>query len=497
MPIDYGPLYEPFAGNGVTRGNKYLGGALDAVLERRNRLQQEQMQQDAANTRARASAVESAAYHEQLGVQHKADLDQRITAQHAVDEDRDRQRTQREEEFGPKLLQAAQAAAAIPGGAGAAQRLLQQYQDWEQHRSASAQPAQPASAQPAAANPAAASPNPEGPGALPPNPTDMTSWLQGPQGAQGHTSVEPQDVQPPPTAAPPPAAAPARPAPVMNLPQAVARPAGPPLDLSGMNPDAKAQKWLARQMANPNHPPEVKARLAGIADSVREGLRDPKTADDAVQDVYREIAANKRSALDRANRPDQGLKDENTRGLIEGRWLENVQSFIKTQGYGRTIEDSNAFDELSLMANGATVEPAFATLIRGRWAKFGQGAGVLTEHDLQTFYGDLGGIATKFGTSLEQILSGKVTPEVAGFIEKAVDKLKQRTETRQGLIGAALVKYMERTPGGSERVERFLSSMFPTYYEKWAAGKKGPAGPVDAKASEAKADKWLRELGAK
>lgn len=523
MPIDYSPLSRPTQSSGVSRGLRFFGDAVSAVLERRQRMQIESERRAAEAEQAR---MLDARAREGLKVNAEIAQEGRLSREHnqrLIDEDRDAARELREAEYGPRLVQAAGEAARTSGGETLSSYLLARAAEWQKRREA--QPAQPAAA-------AAPAPGPpvepgftldEDPTASPPAAASRAAppalpQVEPPPPVTGppRTNVRPEEVSPPPLGAPPvslpaaaanraigapsPGAAPVPAAPPASLPQAVA---GMP-DLSAMGTKRLAADWYGGVLAT-KPIPEVTAQLPRLRQAIEGGMP-VKDADARIQAILAEVEQNKRAAADRALREEKDDLDKaNKRSLISQRYLNEAKGVLDLLGYKNVRTDSEAQEELRVIAGGADQHAALATLLRGRWAKFGQGAGVLTDHDLSIFYERLGGIAQQFGTTVSQMLSGVVTPEVRKEIEIAIDVLRRNTEARQTQMAKQFSAHFNASEDGRQRLPAMLQTFFPAYWERQGAPSTAPALPgrapaapkkkVDTKAIDAAADELERELG--
>lgn len=193
-------------------------------------------------------------------------------------------------------------------------------------------------------------------------------------------------------------------------------------------------------------------------------LQTAKAADDA--NAARETAA--RQPRGGAGNPLAKPRfDADLRVKIEG----GMEKVLKTFGYKAIANEQNVLAELQTLNRGATVSPGMATLIRGRFAKFAQGAGVLTDQDLAVFYRDMGGIAAKFQQSVEDLMSGTLTDDKMRMIDAALGALQSRANKKQGAFGPKLQEYLTSwgEPGLS-LMPTFLNIYAPGYKAKGAAG---------------------------
>jgi hypothetical protein len=458
MALDYSPLFAPTQPSPTTRGLRFFGDALDAVVQRR---QQKELEERQMRMQQEGSIRTDA--RERFRIQQQsADSDAARVASQAnreeLNRDRDAQRRISELSALNQSRSAAAMLAQAPGGAGVAlaRKMLAdadtQFGAMRAQEAGAAGPGPGAmgTAAPPARSSVNLNPFGRGAGNVIPDPAAATVGMQRP------VTPPPLDSMP----SPAPGAAASVPA------------VAPTDDLAGFDPKQKASVWRQGMLQRfPGMAAEERAELDRLALEVGSGTRVDKAAGDAFED-FRRRKANERFERERlAQSGEKADKKELLQDrMIAGRWLGEVKSAVlDVFHYKKTVtEAKHVLDELSVIAGGALSNSAFAQLLTGRWARFGQGAGVLTESDINTFYRDMGGIAQKVGTTAEKLMQGTVPPEVVNEVKAAIDKLRGSAHKQEMMIGGKIVTYLaSQGEEGFIRIPTFLDLYAPGYKDEW------------------------------
>lgn len=440
MPIDWSPLNAPVQPSPIAQGIRGIGSALDAVLARRQAMENARLQREAAAERA--SMVDSREWARINTNDANADAsrEQRGELADRNADLRERSIANQEDYYDSRLQQDADARETSGDAAGAA-AIKKLIQDRRVARAGRVAPVQPTPAQST--------------GAAPPAPAAAT--------APAPETVTPESVTPAPVTMPDPA--PAAPAPAPDVPGAVA-------NRTARNPVDAARAWGNRQLQLYGSDPDYATAIKSIVASAEGRVTDPEKLQAALERAFANINTMRDRRLREGERKDRKEEtDERRRGQIETDWDLKVDRVLKNLQFRKLVDKELSDQDLSIIAKGAPTSAPMATLLRGRWAKFGQGAGVLTDHDLNTFYNNMGGIAARYGKRLEEFLYGTVPEDAVADIVAALKQLRDSTTAQTNEIGKRLTDYMAdpTLPGGVERIPRYLRAYAPGYLPIWEA----------------------------
>jgi hypothetical protein len=98
--------------------------------------------------------------------------------------------------------------------------------------------------------------------------------------------------------------------------------------------------------------------------------------------------------------------------------------------------------KLSEISKVAVDNTAAAALLRGWYARYGQGAGVLTESDLNVFYNNLGSISERYGVKVAELLTGTPTEDKVKMINEALEATAKVASGRRMALGEKIVDKM-------------------------------------------------------
>ena len=519
MALDFSPLLGGIPESPTARGITAVGSALDAVLARRHQMEM-QKQKDAADLLEKQMADQR--QRDWYGIWSGAQDKNRVQRGTQFDANLGvKQRGQETREDNALAIQEGLVSKYEAEGSSeyeaANARLQQMRQDRVNRRrqgwatpaaqitptsgdvSTTAQPA------PAAAPPATPAPAVDLPGAV---------------AAGAQAQVTPESVQPPPVASPPiplaatpPATPPTGVAPV-DLPAAVAPPVRP------VGAQAVGDQWERDQLANQKHPEMIQV-IKEQANVIRMRGRGYLDEADGKVNAVRERAARLENAkLMAANqKPQRDIAVDNKIMDFEMKLLRAVDSqVLKYYGVRALATETNTIQELGRIAGGAVENSALARMLIGRWARAGQGPGVLTDRDLTIFYNKIEGLAGRIKMSVRDVIDGKAPASVVKEIEKAIDVLRQSTQAKERLIGQRIVSLGKSpsmnmglprgqlAPGQADRILGWLETHAPGYipnYEAEMAAEAAapPSAPAarpragKAKPSSADADDLLKQAG--
>lgn len=456
MPIDFSPLYGPTPSTGITRGNKFFGDALEAVLERRNRLQQEQMQQEAANQRAAAQNKLMQGYYDQLGEQERNrqaetgrhNLQTEATARAAAEQN---MRTA----HGAALKQAADAAEA--GFAPLSERIMA---PWAGYGPGAGAPA--ADPEPGQAAPPATPPPPVNLLDVFSKQAPVTPPAQAPMDAT-YTGAPPAASAAPPTAsAASPSAPPAATPP--SLPAAVSAAGPKAIDWAAMSPRARIAEFR-RGVEQIGLPPPLQRLLPELEVGVATGAKPLKEALDYL--------AAERESLRRAENTRVASRGAGERADRTARHQERTAArsdmalFLEQKGYKADQVSYKQFDRMEAIGKLAAesgpgkneANAIAANAFMGMYTKFAQGeVGVLTESDLNTFWKSAGSPAERTEEALERILSGGLGEAKRLKALEAIGVLKQTIKSRLEELRVSATDYMVGEYGDEGR--RHVNAFF-------------------------------------
>ena len=234
--------------------------------------------------------------------------------------------------------------------------------------------------------------------------------------------------------------------------------------------------------------------LAEVMEAVRSGALPPDK--DAIYEKWMaraqhlEDQANStaRSRMAAANRPKAGVVDTQ-RGLnIEQEYWDAADKTFKTLGGAAMVKDRAKLEEMAGHVAGAAHNAALASVVAGGFTKYAQGgSGVISDADLMFFWQKLGGIAARTKQSIENLLTGNLTPDIQEQVDGALKQMVQAAKTREIKIGRAIETRISSMQGGRERVGPILKTLTPGYYNKWVnkRAKSGDEGAVKALEDEA------------
>lgn len=151
---------------------------------------------------------------------------------------------------------------------------------------------------------------------------------------------------------------------------------------------------------------------------------------------------------------------------IEQEYMDAAEKTLGKTGYVDVVKNARKVEDMAAQVAGADHSSALASIVAGSFTKYAQGGtGVISDADLRFFWQKLGGIAQRWGQSIENVLSGKLTPEIKAEVETAMKTLASSSQQHQDEFGPLLVANVGQLPGGSERLPRVLQTYAPHYYE--------------------------------
>lgn len=119
-----------------------------------------------------------------------------------------------------------------------------------------------------------------------------------------------------------------------------------------------------------------------------------------------------------------------------------IQQVMNNEGYKEIRGEQDMLGKINNIAGVASVNSAASALLRGWYARFGQGAGVLTESDLNTFYNNVGSLAERLGIRATEVLSGTPTEDKVQLIKQALEQTLQQSQSRRHALGDKLITTM-------------------------------------------------------
>lgn len=260
---------------------------------------------------------------------------------------------------------------------------------------------------------------------------------------------------------------------------------------------------LEQAMMDPtlNLDPETRKRLAfqiaqsrGRATAGEAGrISNMETQQDAQAHAASEGDKNRQNKIDVAKLRKKGkgdgkpsLDDRRKEGVIHEQHDRAVKGMVLEQFQFKDISDEAAVtDAIKTLTKGAPLNSATAKLLRGRFTRFGQGSGVLTDRDIKVFYDSIGNIAARTKRTVEELLTGTTDEQTTAEIGEAVAALEATAEARRNMIGGKVEELMKgrRRLFGSEEEWRdttgaYIKVYAPTYLSTFERnwGKTGTAG---------------------
>lgn len=257
-------------------------------------------------------------------------------------------------------------------------------------------------------------------------------------------------------------------------------------DAAAMEPDPRQRALLLREANMARGEADKLTRSAASNLDLQEDSQAFKAQESALD----RSSAERRTTI-MANRPRSGGKGPPDPNDPEYQWKlgrvhtqldEAVNKYLGRIGYTKNVvEPQFAVGELQRLSGVATISPGAATLIRGKFARTAQGAGVLTDQDLAVFYRNMGGIADRIGTTVEDILSGTITDEKQKYIKEALDVTEQEAMARQMKVGKGIEDVLRARPNvDDENTGRYLETYAPGYYRVWRERKNAEAAAAGA-----------------
>lgn len=155
--------------------------------------------------------------------------------------------------------------------------------------------------------------------------------------------------------------------------------------------------------------------------------------------------------------------------------------FEELQGQHQQLAELFDIDEIAGNA------PAASTLLAGRYAKFSQGAGVLSDSDMNRFYYDIGG---KFGlldpqgnvdfhkakAFLQSYFMGTTAPQLQAGIEQSLRTLEGTIDKRSKEIGHSIESRLRNLGADEDTIDSYLEAWTPTYNKAGAGQTRGDRG---------------------
>jgi hypothetical protein len=201
-------------------------------------------------------------------------------------------------------------------------------------------------------------------------------------------------------------------------------------------------------------------------------------------------------------RPRAGLniefdkyKTEQKRIQAQSGYEPTVQNILHKFGFEKAMEGQQQLADLFSMSDLATTDPAAATMLAGRYAKFSQGAGVLTDNDMKTFYLNIGGKygmldsngnpdTTRINNLLRSYFTGTVDPQFAKNIETTLKGLGHTIDQRTSQIGGAIETRLRGMGADQDTIDSYLGAYAPNYAQHGPGtrGDRPPASPPGAPA---------------
>lgn len=479
MPIDFSPLYAPVPESPTSRGLRSVGDALSAVLARRQQMEQARLQREQQDAHARM--VDQRVRDTAAMTDENADL-AREEREHRGGQAQTRWETNRQE----RKIHAEDDAfdraykAKTMGLTEVADRYTADYERLrgerltrEQAERAAAPQGQPQQAQPSPIGPQGAASS-----AAPP----VVEAQPSPQMEQPRPAAAPPVL--PPLPPPGPVTPPPTPSPAIDLTGAVANRAATPAPtpapspsaalFGDVDPESVIATWKDGQAKIFGGDREIMKAIESVVATVRasKGKKAPEPEklqamlDRRIDDIYRMRDRKEKEA----ERKDVNDEKEAGRRLTNTLRVDQVVKNVTDAAlYKKIVGDRLQEEDLSTIAMGAASNSPMAKLLRGRWAKFGQGAGVLTDHDLQTFYESIGPLADRIGRTVQEYLRGTIPAGDVAEIEKAIDALRAASLRKMDEVGRRIVVRMTGDPDLEPHIRRVLEEKTPGYLPKWEA----------------------------
>lgn len=179
-------------------------------------------------------------------------------------------------------------------------------------------------------------------------------------------------------------------------------------------------------------------------------------------------------------------KAEKMRGQAAAVYDPAIQQLLHNYGFDKLQQDNQQLANLFSLGDLAETDPAAKTLLSGRFAKFAQGAGVLSDSDMKTFYTDIGGKLGLFDSNGNVDLT-KVRNEIRGYltgtsdarftanIEHALGRLGNVIDNRTNEMGGKIETLM-RGRGASDDAIKSVVGTYAPRYTMHGAGTPGDIG---------------------
>lgn len=164
-----------------------------------------------------------------------------------------------------------------------------------------------------------------------------------------------------------------------------------------------------------------------------------------------------------------------------------VQNVLHKYGFEKLQEQHQQLAELFDVDAIAGQAPAASTLLAGRYAKFSQGAGVLSDSDMNRFYYDIGG---KFGlldpngnpdfhkvkSLVQSYFMGTTAPQLQKGIEQSLTTLEGTIDKRSKEIGHSIESRLRNLGADEDTIDSYLETWAPTYNKAGAGQTRGGRG---------------------
>jgi hypothetical protein len=254
------------------------------------------------------------------------------------------------------------------------------------------------------------------------------------------------------------------------------------------NPDTRAamirQASLIRaQVSNADKAPIT--NMAGQEDS-----QDFKRERDERNQLTREEQLRK-AALAGAHRTASQVefdkyKAEQKRIQAASAYEPVVQNVLHKYGFEKVQDQQTALSDLFNLAGDAEANPAAYTLLGGRYAKFAQGAGVLSDSDMRQFWTNIGGKLGFFDAagnvdlartvnSFKAAMTGTGDPAFLGKIKGSLDTLEKTINGRSNQIGHSIETVLRGKGADDQTVDSYLGTYAPLY-QMHGPGTRGDTG---------------------
>lgn len=154
-----------------------------------------------------------------------------------------------------------------------------------------------------------------------------------------------------------------------------------------------------------------------------------------------------------------------------------VQKVIQNTGYKEAAIQNRKYNEIAVTLAGAKDNAALAAAGAGSWVKMAQGGtGVISDSDMNVFWGKIGGVPDRVDNYIETALSGKMGAAKQKIVADAVRTLAKSARGELEKVGQQI---QTRLDGEAADIP-WVKSRIPVYLDTYVPGLRGgkPAAPA-------------------